>query len=143
MAAASLWICTGLIGAKEATTVRNETDCVRWISRALPAILTDWNLEAWESRASTELRNSVRKAQVDKDFKLYRRVLGGLVRMEKPVGRVETDDRGGVQETIGYYTTYARFEHGSSNIAMRLVKRSGGWKFQQFKVRSELIPSRD
>ncbi len=143
MAAASWWICTTVIGQKEATLARDETDCVRYIKKALPQIITTWDYEEWNVRASSELQNSVRPKRVKANFANYKRMFGEMLDFETPIGRVETDDRGGIHETVGFYTAFARFENGRANITMRLVKRAGGWKFQQFRVRSDMVPSGD
>lgn len=143
MAAASWVICTGLIGKKEYENVKLEEDCVRYIERALPKILRNWSYAEWKSRASSELLLSVNHKRFQRDFKENRQVFGYLRQIRTPVGRVEVDTRGGVSETIGYYTSPVRFEMGSADIAMRLVKRAGGWKFQQFSVRSDLTPLAD
>ena len=143
MAVASWWICSGLIGKKEAEIVHLETDCVRYIEKALPQIVGVWSYPEWKSRATVELLNSLKQKRVKKDFVSYRRVFGELKRLERPIGRVDVDNTGGVPETYGYYTASAKFATGRANIAMRLVKRAGGWKFQQFRIRSEATAAAD
>lgn len=143
MAMASWWICTGLIGKKDADSARLESDCVRYIEKALPPIVETWDYAQWKARVSSEFFISEKPKRVQKDFKTYRAVLGELRGIERPIGQVDEDHRGGVTEIIGYYSARARFEFGSANIVMRLVKRGGGWKFQQFRVRSDALPSAD
>ena len=143
MAMGAWWICTGLIGTHEVENARLDEDCKRYLSKALPPILNTWSFPEWSRRSTTELKASVNLKKWERDFKDYRRLFGELRRVTKPVGRIAVDDSGGVTETLGLYTVSCRFEKGTADIAMKLVKRQGGWKFQQFLIRSDMIVSDD
>lgn len=142
--AVSAWIiCSGLIGKEEVEQVRLEEGCQRYIEKALPPILESWNFAEWKRRASSELLASSNLKRLAKEFKDYPKLLGEPKRISKPVGRVVVDESGGISETLGLYTVSCRFEMGHADIAVRVVKRKGGWKFQQFMIRSDALPSSD
>lgn len=143
MAMASWWICNSLLGRGEAENVRLETDCVRYIEQALPAIVHKWSYFEWKRRATSELQMSVNLKEVQQRFRDYPTQLGTVRMIGHPIGRVEVDDRGGINETIGYYTSTMRCSKGYADVAMRLCKRAGGWKFQAFSIRSAAVPDED
>lgn len=143
MAVAAWCICTGLIGKGEVENFRLEDDCVRFIRKSLPKILNDWSVSEWKVRATNELKLSVKMKDVEKRFKENRRTFGAIRQIRSTNGHVDVDNSGGVPETVGYYTSTVRFEGGTADVAMRIVKRAGGWKFQQFSVRSDMATRDD
>lgn len=143
MAITSWWICTGLIGQQEVENQQLDEDCQRYIEKALPRILRSWNFDEWKLRATAELQASVNMKRLQRDYKGYRTLFGEFRRVSRPVGKIMVDNSGGVPETLGIYSVSCRFEKGNADIAMKLVKRRGGWKFQQFMLRSDMVVTDD
>ena len=139
MAVASWYICTGLIGKREAEGARLETDCVRYVSKAIPAILGHWKFPEWKKRATPELMNSVNLKKEARRFREFRQIFGELRKVGEPMGTVVSDDKAGYLEINGFYTVPLRFQRGNADLSVRLVKRGGGWKFQKFSLRSDSI----
>jgi hypothetical protein len=139
MGVASYYICLVLIGPEVKDLAWLESECTSYLQRALPPILTTWDIEQWRSRSSVELITATKVAKLQKQFAANDKYLGEFKGMDKPTGRVVVDNTGGINETIGFYSTRARFDVGSADISLKLVKRGGGWKFQKFYIRTDVL----
>lgn len=139
MGVASYYICMWLIGPEVANKAKLEQGCAAYVSRAVPPIVSHWSIEQWKARATTEQLAATNIKKLTNEFATNRKYLGEFRGMDNPTGYVVVDNSGGVPETIGYYSTRARFRMGSADLTMRLVKRGGGWKFQKFNIRTDAV----
>lgn len=139
MGVAAYYICITMIGPGVVSQVELERGCSDYVRRALPPILSTWSVKEWRARSSSELIASTNLKKLEEQFKLNKRHFGDYRGMDTPTGYVVVDNRGGVNETIGYYSTTARFKIGSAHVNMRLVNRGGGWKFQKFSMRADFL----
>lgn len=137
MGVAAYYICLNLIGPEIANHEKLEQGCADYVQKALPIIISSWSIDAWRERSSSELIVSTNVKKLTRQFNVYRKFLGEFRGMEVPTGYVIVDNSGGVNETIAFYSTRARYQVGSVDITLRLVKRGGGWKLQKFNVRSD------
>ncbi len=141
MAALSWYICSSMIGHREAASYRLEEDCERYVRKAVPAILEKWDFEAWRSRCAGELLETLKMPRERRRFKDYKALFGEFRHAEEPRGSVVSDTSAGIVDISGYYTVPVRFSRGRADVTMKLIKRAGGWKFQRFMLRSDLIDS--
>lgn len=139
MGVASYYICLVLIGPEVKDHAKLEAACITYLQRALPPILTTWDIEEWRSRSSSELITSTNVKKLTKQFAVNKKYLGEFRGMDVPTGYVVVDNSGGINETLGFYSTRARFQVGSADISVRMVKRGGGWKFQKFYIRTDVV----
>lgn len=138
MGVASYYMCLVLIGPEVKDLARLEAECTSYLQRALPPILTTWDIDEWRSRSSVELITSTKVGKLQKQFAANEKYLGEFKGMDKPTGNVVVDNSGGINETLGFFSTRARFQAGSADISLRLVRRGGGWKFQKFYLRTDV-----
>lgn len=139
MGVAAYYICIAMIGPDVVNQHELERGCADYIQRALPPIVSTWSTQEWRERASSEMILATNMKKLEAQFKTNHKYFGEYRGMDAPTGYVVVDNRGGVSETIGYYSTIARFKIGSAHVNMRLVNRGGGWKFQRFTVRADFL----
>jgi hypothetical protein len=132
-------LCVGLIGRERGSFVKYDEDAKRYLKKALPKVATNWNYNQWRARAASELIISTNHKKLKKDFAHYEQTLGKLKRMEEPYGNITYQDIHGDRIMIGTYTCRLVYQNSTADVAVKLVRRGGGWKFQQFSVRSEMI----
>lgn len=138
MAVAAYAVCLRIIGPEVASHAKLEQSCGDYVTRALPLIINSWSVDAWRERSSNELIASTNIRKLERQFKTNRKFLGEFKGMDIPTGYVVVDKFGDFEETVGYFSTRARYRVGSADITMKLVKRSGGWKLQKFNVRTDV-----
>ncbi|HZH97855.1 MAG TPA: hypothetical protein VEX38_02695 [Fimbriimonadaceae bacterium] len=132
-------LCVGLIGRERGSFAKYDEDARRYLKKAIPKVAADWNYNQWRVRAASELIISTNQKKVKKDFANYRDSLGKLKRMEEPYGNIDYQDVYGERIMIGTYTCRLIYANSTADVAVKLVRRGGGWKFQGFAVRSEMI----
>lgn len=105
-----------------------------FVDSAVPAITAAWSKQQLLDRATPELRESAKPAQLDALFETLSR-LGPLVDYDGATGEATMSymtGSGGVVSAS--YVAKARFRNGNATIRIVLVKRDGRWMIHNFHV---------
>lgn len=138
LALGSYQICLALTGPAKQQDLRLEAGCEKYIRISLPRIIEDWRYPEYEKRATTELLLSKDPKVLRQHFAAYKKYLGRFHQLTDPVGSVRIENIRGTMLPVGYYVSRADFKNTSASITMKLVFRSGGWKYQAFTIRPSL-----
>ena len=105
---------------------------------ATVAIISDWNEQALLDRASPDLIQVTTREQMDSFFARLRG-LGRMTKYASSSGRTITsfDRFPWTVTTTAVYVAKADFEHGSAQIKITLIKRSGAWRILAFSVNGD------
>jgi hypothetical protein len=141
LAFVSWLICNGLIGSEQLRQDQEEAAARKYVLRAIPYVTDSWDISALEERSAGEMKASSVWQTYPTKFKIYKQKLGPALAYGDIVGSIEFDEVYGSEIIIGIYNQRVRFKRGVGEIAVRIVKREGGWKFQQFSVRSAILPA--
>jgi hypothetical protein len=95
---------------------------------AILAIATDWNEQALLQRASTELFAASTQQQIHGAFLNYRQ-LGRMTKynVARSLAHVDVGFTLVHKKVTAVYIVKADFEHGSAEIKLSLIRRSGSW----------------
>ena len=105
-----------------------------YVDNAVPAITAGWSKQQLLSRAAPELRATLRPGQLSSLFANLSR-LGSLVRYEGATGGSNVSFVLGAGKTVtAAYVAKARFQNGTADIRLALVKEKGRWQIDGFHV---------
>lgn len=114
-----------------------------FVDAAIPAIVSTWDVDEIEKRASPEFNDEVDYDGLEQDFGVLRQ-LGKLVEYKGSTG----DSNITLSFLYGYeitadYTASADFEAGSTNMRMSLIKHGGKWQILDFTINPEEFNERN
>lgn len=105
-----------------------------YVDKAVPAITAGWSEQQLLRRAAPELRAALKPRQLNSLFATLSR-LGSLVRYEGATGGSNVSFMVGTGRTISaFYVAKARFQNGTADIRLVLVKKKGRWQIDGFHV---------
>jgi len=117
-----------------------------YVDRAIPAIISTWDVKEVEKRASPEFNNGVDYDDLDELFNLMQR-LGSLKEYNGSTGNANLT----ISFLHGYeitadYVANAEFESGSVEIQMALILHHGQWQIldltiipDEYRIRNDII----
>lgn len=116
---------------------RLDRESKAFVDAAVPAIVSTWDVDEIEKRASPEFNDEVDYDGLEQDFDVLRQ-LGKLVEYKGSTG----DSNITLSLQYGYeitadYTANADFEAGSANMQMSLIKHGGQWQILDLKINPE------
>lgn len=133
----------GLVGDFAYQGIQFDASGKAYVERSVPPIISSGSESALLQRASPRLLQEIHARRSDYDA-LFRklRALGPM----QSFGPVEGQSNVSLATLHGkvitaHYVADAIFARGAAQIKVRLVRRSGRWRFQQFDVYSPM-PSR-
>jgi hypothetical protein len=108
-----------------------------FVDAAIPAIVSTWDVDEIEKRASPEFDDEVDYDGLEQDFGVLRQ-LGKLVEYKGSDGdsNITLSLQHGYEITADY-TANADFETGSANMHMSLIKHGGQWQILDLKINPE------
>lgn len=112
-----------------------------YVDAAVPAIVSSWSQQELINRASPELRQATKSADMDRMFAWFK-TLGHLQKYEGSQGQaiVSVTPQAG-KVVSARYTAKALFERGQASIDIAIIKHGDQWQIAGFKVNSPaLIP---
>lgn len=105
-----------------------------FVDGAVPAIAGTWSQQELLDRATPELRETARLAQLGMVFETLSQ-LGPLVGYDGATGDASMSYMSGSGGTVAAsYVAKARFRNGNATFHIGLVKRDGHWMIQTFHV---------
>ncbi len=141
LAGLSWLICMNLIGADQLHYDHQQRAALDYVKRAVPRIIEKWDFQALKDRTTPELQVSDSWKKMPGKFRLYKKELGKVIEYQDLVGTIELDTTSGEELLLGAYAQRARFQHGTGDIAVVVIKRNGSWKLHRFSVRSAILPA--
>jgi len=128
------------IAAVKGTALDKESKA--YVDSAVPAIISDWNQQELLDRASPEFRQAVKDGDLDKLYKMFRR-LGKFQTYEGAKGQsnVSVTTNNG-KRTSAAYTANATFETGPAVIDISLIKHDDLWQILGIHINSKVFLER-
>ncbi len=113
-----------------------------FVDAAVPAIVSGWDVEEIQKRASPEFNDEVDYDDLEQDLETLRQ-LGELVEYKGSSGdaNITLSIRYGYEITADY-TASADFEAGSADIHISLIKHDGQWQILDLTVNPEEFTER-
>jgi len=108
-----------------------------FVDCAVPAITSTWDEQSLISRATPELLGDNRQ-QLDAQFTRYKQ-LGRLRDYDGAIGDSDFAVTPRGLKVTGHYRASAKFDSGPADLKVSLVKRSGDWLIDDFRVESPLL----
>lgn len=112
-----------------------------YVDAAVPAIVSSWSEQELMNRASPELRQATKPADMDRMFAWFR-TLGRLQQYEGSQGQAVMSVTSQTGKLVsGHYVAKAMFERGAASIEIGVIKHGGEWQIAKFRVDSAaLVP---
>jgi hypothetical protein len=104
-----------------------------YADKAIPVIVTTWNLKELLDRASPEFNQAITVDQINRMFRRFFSSLGRLQKCEPVQGNVNMEAG---KITTGVYRAKATFEKGEATINLTLIKHGNQWQIGGFRVDS-------
>ena len=107
-----------------------------FVDAAVPAIVSSWSKEQLMNRASAELKQTTKPADMDRLFRWFS-TLGRLQKYEGAQGQVlisVTPQNGKI--VSGRYVAKAVFDAGEASIEIAVLKDGNQWQILRFEVNS-------
>jgi hypothetical protein len=113
-----------------------------FVDAAVPAIVSDWDVQELEKRASPEFDSSINYDDVEQYFSELRK-LGRLVAYKGATGdSTITVSLRYWYEITADYTAIADFETGSAEFQVTLIRLNGQWQILDFRISPEEFSKR-
>ncbi len=109
-----------------------------YVDEVVPIILADLNQETLFKYASPELINSASQEEFDKLFKWFKK-LGEFMYYEESTGEVHMQYTPKGKTISAQYIAKVEFESGPASVAIRIIKKDGGWKIFNFRINSKVL----
>lgn len=121
---------------------RLDRESKAYVDAAIPAIVSTWDVNEIEKRASPEFNDDMDYDGLEQDFDTLRQ-LGKLVEYKGSSGEsnITLSFQYGYEITADY-TASADFEAGSTDIRISLIKHGGQWQILDFRVNPEEFTER-
>jgi hypothetical protein len=114
-----------------------------FVDAAIPAISAHWDTAELLDRATPELKQTARPADVAKLFERLR-PLGKLTKYNGATGNTHSDFDSSTGTTIkGEYTATAEYQNGTATFQVVAVKRDGRWMINGFYCDTKLASGAD
>lgn len=104
---------------------------------AIPAIITDWEMEELQQRASPEFNSAMKEGDWELLFAAYRR-LGKLKEYKGCTGQANMSATQDGKVISANYVGTAEFETGPAEIELSLIKHGDLWQIFGFRVNSRV-----
>ncbi|HEX9021380.1 MAG TPA: hypothetical protein VF903_08980 [Nitrospirota bacterium] len=105
-----------------------------YVDAAIPAIVSEWDVQELQKRASPEFQESVDDEDLENDFETLKQ-LGRLEQYHGSVGASDiTVSFQYCYEITADYTANADFESGSAEIQVSLIRHGGQWQILDLKM---------
>jgi hypothetical protein len=116
-----------------------DKDSKAYAEAAIPAIITDWDESALQTRESPELVAASSAAELSELFNTFRK-LGKLKYFDGVKGEalIATSPQSGSVITARYIAS-AQFDHGFADIDLGLIKHGEAWQILRFRLNSRAL----
>ena len=114
-----------------------------FVDAAIPAISAHWDTAELFDRATPELKQTTKPADLATLFEGLR-PLGKMTKYNGATGNTHSDFDSSTGTTIaGSYTATAEYQHGTATIDVVAVKRDGRWMINGFRFDAKLASGAD
>lgn len=114
-----------------------------FVDAAIPAISAHWDTAEFLDRATPELKQAAKPADLAKLFERLR-PLGKLTKYNGATGNTHSDFDSSTGTTIeGEYTATAEYQDGTATFQVAAVKRDGRWMINGFHFDAKLAAGAD